>query len=223
MSELRPLALRWSDVDPGRHPFALDWNAAVELAELVAPLLPTPAVAAKSGARSLDAVTRLLMERCGRWACGWNWSVGEGDLDGGVVEAWCCASASVTTADATAPRVVAALQEWRSWLEELAGHFAALGRPADMPDSAVDPLYWEQACTHLVAVVADRTHVQSGWQGHCMQVLAWFLAYHGTNEERAKRIVADAVGSRFAGWTVPDVVLVNDVSTRFAAAADGRA
>lgn len=221
MSAVRPLSLQWSDVDPGRHPFALDWNAAVELAELIAPLLPTPAVAAESGGRSLNGVTRLLVERCGPWACGWNWSVGEGDLDGGIVEAWCCASDSVTTPEATAPRVVAALREWRRWLEELAERFAALGPPADEPEAAVDRRYWERAYTRLVTVVADRTHAQSGWYRHCMQVLSWFLACHGMNEERAKRIVADAVGDRFDSWTAPDVVLVDEVSTRFAAAADG--
>ncbi|GAA4974951.1 hypothetical protein GCM10023205_47200 [Yinghuangia aomiensis] len=223
VSDVRPFALQWSDVDPGRHPFTLDWNAAVELAKLVAPLLPAAEVAAESRGRSLDAVTRLLVERCGRWACGWNWSVGEGDLDGGVVEAWCCASDSVTTADATAPRVVEALQEWRRWLEELAERFATLGPPADMPESAVDPWCWERACTRLVTVVADRTRAQSGWHRHCMQVLAWFLADHGMNEERAKRIVADAVGGLFDSGTAPDAVLVDEVSARFAAAADGSA
>ncbi|MGR7002080.1 hypothetical protein ACU686_35445 [Yinghuangia aomiensis] len=65
---MRPYSLQWSDVDPGRHPFTLDWNAAVELAKLVAPLLPTAEIAAESRGRSLYAVTRLLVERCGRWA-----------------------------------------------------------------------------------------------------------------------------------------------------------
>ncbi|MGR7002081.1 hypothetical protein ACU686_35450 [Yinghuangia aomiensis] len=90
-----------------------------------------------------------------------------------------------------------------------------------MAESAVDPSCWERACTRLVTVVADRTRAQSGWHGHCMQVLAWFLACHGMNEERAKRIAADAVGGRFDSWTVPDAVLVDEVSARFAAAADG--
>ncbi|BDH05304.1 hypothetical protein [Streptomyces seoulensis] len=216
MSELWAHALTWAEVDPARHPFGLDDDAAKELASLVAPLLPSAEVAADDRWRSLDPVTAFLAGRYGRWACGWNWSVGEGDVDGGVVEAWCCASRSVTTPDETAPLVVQALQEWRDWLEDLTERFAALAPPDDAPASSMDARHWERACTRLVTLVADRTHAESGWYGHCTQVLGWFLAYHGVEEDQAQEIIEKAVGGRFDSWIAPDVTTVDAVSSRFA-------
>jgi hypothetical protein len=208
--------LTWAEVDPSRHPFVLEEDEARALASLVGPLLPSPEAAAEHRWRALDAVTGILVDRYGRWACGWNWSVGEGDTDGGIVDVWCCASHSVTTPDATAPLVVEALLEWRDWLEDLADRFAALAPSAQSSGSSVDSWYWERACTRLVTVVADRTHAESGWYGHCMQVLGWFLAYNGIGEERAREIVKTAVGGRFGSWIAPDVTVVDAVSSQFA-------
>ncbi|MGW1991313.1 hypothetical protein [Embleya sp. NPDC001921] len=135
MTELWVPVLTWADVDPLRHPFELDADVAKELAGRVEPLLP-----GADGLRPLDSVTEFLVDRYGRWACGWNWSVGDGnDTGGGVVRAWCCASHSVTTADATAPLVVAALLEWRDWLEDLAERFRALASPSNSVASSMDP------------------------------------------------------------------------------------
>ncbi|MER5908569.1 hypothetical protein ABT150_52850 [Streptomyces mirabilis] len=99
-TEMWAHALTWAEVDPLRHPFELDEDAAKELAGRVAPLLPDADAAEEKRWRSLDPVTEFPVDRYGRWACGWNWSVGEGDTDEGVVGAWCCAADSVTTADA---------------------------------------------------------------------------------------------------------------------------
>lgn len=216
MSELWAHALAWADVDPARHPFEMDDDAAEELASLVAPLLPSAEVAREEGTRSLDPVTEFLAGRYGRWACGWNWSVGEGDVDGGVVEVWCCSSDSVTTPNATAPLVVEALREWRGWLEDLAERFAALAPPENTAASSADHWYWERACTRLVTVVADRTRAESGWYGHCEQVLQWFLADNGIGEGRGEEIVESAVGGRFGSWIAPDLSVVDAVSSRFA-------
>ncbi|XEC33121.1 hypothetical protein JAO84_34365 [Streptomyces fradiae] len=203
-------------MDPARHPFEMDDDVAEELASLVAPLLPSAEVALEDRRRSLDPVTEFLVGRYGRWACGWNWSVGEGDIDGGVVEAWCCSSDSVTTPEATAPLVVEALREWRGWLEDLTGRFAAVAPPRNRPVLSADLWYWERACTRLVTVVADRTQAESGWYGHCMQVLRWFLASNGVDEGRAEEVVENAVGGRFGSWIAPDVLVVDAVSSRFA-------
>ncbi|MFK4152926.1 hypothetical protein ACI2LV_13225 [Streptomyces fungicidicus] len=216
VSELWAHTLTWADVDPARHPFEMDAAASEELASLVATLLPSADVAREDRCRSLDAVTDFLAGRYGRWACGWNWSVGEGDIDGGVVEVWCCSSDSVTTPDATAPLVVEALQEWRGWLEDLTERFAALAPPDNTPVSSADLWHWERACTRLVTVVADRTQADSGWYGHCMQVLRWFLAYNGIDEGQAGEVVKNAVGGQFGSWIAPDVPVVDAVSSRFA-------
>ncbi|MFG2557056.1 hypothetical protein [Streptomyces sp. NPDC048581] len=61
--------------------------------------------------------------------------------------------------------------------------------------------------------MADRTQAESGWYGHCIQVLEWFLAYNGIDEERARESV---VGGRFGSWIAPDVAVVEAVSSRFA-------
>ncbi|WP_405937205.1 hypothetical protein OG338_11360 [Streptomyces sp. NBC_00726] len=221
MSELLPRALTWADVDPARHPFEMDDTAAEDLADLVAPLLPSTEAAREDRWRSLDLVTELLVGRYGRWACGWNWSVGEGDFDGGVVGVWCCESHSMTTPDATAPLVVEALREWRDWLEDLAERFAALSPPENTATPSTDPWYWERACTRLVTVVADRTQAESGWYEHCLQVLRWFLARNGIDEGRAEKTVENAVGGRFDSWTAPDVLVVDAVSSRFAGGVGG--
>ncbi|WP_431993669.1 hypothetical protein [Streptomyces albogriseolus] len=223
MSELWARTLTWAEVDPSRHPFELDEDAAEALAGLVAPLLPSPEAVEEHWWRSLDPVTEFLVNRYGRWACGWNWSVGEGDTDGGIVDVWCCVRHSVTTADTTASVAVAALLQWRHWIEDLAERFSALAPPSDsaVPLSSVDPWHWERACTRLVTVVADKTRAESGWYGHCKQVLGWFLAYNGIDEERAREIVESAIGGRFGSWTAPDVVVVDTVSSRFARSVDG--
>ncbi|MEV7947196.1 hypothetical protein ACTOXX_21820 [Streptomyces rubiginosohelvolus] len=218
MTELWAHTLTWTEVDPSRHPFALDADAAKALTGLVSALLPSPEVAEEDRLRSLEPVTEFLMDRYGRWACGWNWSVGEGDTDGGVVGAWCCASHSVTTADETAPLVVAGLLEWRDWLEDLAERFATLAPPSRSSGSSVDPWHWERACTRLVTVVADRTQAESGWYGHCKQVLGWFLAYNGIEQEQAGEIAEGAIGGRFGSWIAPDATVVDAVGSRFARA-----
>ncbi|MFC8290654.1 hypothetical protein ACFUJ0_07210 [Streptomyces sp. NPDC057242] len=216
MTELWAHTLTWTEVDPSRHPFELDGDAAKTLTGLVAPLLPGAEEAEEHGGRSLVAVTEFLVGRYGRWACGWNWSTGEGDTDGGIVGAWCCASHSVTTAEQTAPLVVAGLLEWRDWLEDLAERFAALAPPSHLAGGAADPWHWERACTRLVTTVADRTHTDSGWYGHCKQVLGWFLARNGVEEKRAGEIVESAVGGRFGSWVEPDAAVVDAVSSQFA-------
>ncbi|MGW3009519.1 hypothetical protein ACWC9R_11875 [Streptomyces sp. NPDC001219] len=221
MTELWAHNLTWAEVDPLRHPFELDEDAARTLTGLVVPLLPSPEAADEHRRRSLDPVTEFLVDRYGRWACGWNWSMGEGDTDGGIVGVWCCSPHSVTTAEATAPLVVAALCEWRDWLEDLAERFAALTPPSQSEKALVDPWHWERACTRLVTVVADRTQAESGWYGHCMQVLGWFLAYNGIDEERAREMVESAVGGRFGSWIAPDVTVVDSVSSRFAQTVGG--
>ncbi|MFF3579459.1 hypothetical protein [Streptomyces mirabilis] len=57
MTELWAHALTWAEVDPLRHPFELDEDAAKELAGRVAPLLPDADAAEEKRWRSLDPVT----------------------------------------------------------------------------------------------------------------------------------------------------------------------
>ncbi|MEU0275774.1 hypothetical protein ABZ129_28755, partial [Streptomyces sp. NPDC006307] len=68
---------------------------------------------------------------------------------------------------------------------------------------------------------SDRTQAESGWYGHCMQVLRWFLAYNGINESQSEEIVKNAVGGRFGSRIAPDVAVVGAVSSRFARGVGG--
>ncbi|MFB7448109.1 hypothetical protein [Streptomyces sp. NPDC056194] len=153
-------------------------------------------------------VTALLAARYGRWACGWDWAVGEGG--GGVVTHWCCNSHSVGGPAATAARVVASLLEWRDWLEELAERFEQLAPPDGM-DAEDRSRHLERAATRLVTVVVDRTGAECGWYGLCHTVLTWFLSSTGMGAEEAKDAVDTAIGGWFKSWTAPSRTLIEVV------------
>ncbi|CAN3985695.1 Fic family protein [Kitasatospora purpeofusca] len=219
---LYPADLTWHEVDPDRHPF--DPASVARVVRSLGPARKVPSrpdpevdTAGVSWARDVakpwsDAMTHVLVEHYGRWAAGWRWSLGEGDLDGGPVGSWCCASHSITTPEETVDRVVAALCEWRGWLEDLAEWFEAY--PLDPETLLADRIRWERAARNLILQVADRTGAESGWYGHCLQVLGWFLGRWGVAPEPAARLVRQAVGGRFSSWTAPDTALAEDIAER---------
>ncbi|MFE5030980.1 hypothetical protein [Streptomyces sp. NPDC056683] len=148
-SVLWPFDLSWDEVDPARHPF--DHAAAAREVRSLGPArcvpippdvsIVDPAMSAWShgeGDLWARSMSYALMERYGRWAVGWRWAHDEGDLDGGPVGSWCCPRDSITTPEETLDRVVAALCEWREWLESLAGRFDAYPLdPARIEDQRV--------------------------------------------------------------------------------------
>lgn len=136
----------------------------------------------------------------------------EGDFGGDPVGNWCCPRDSITIPEETLARVVAALREWRGWLESLAGWFDAY--PLELADVGDQRILWERAARNLILHVTDRTGCGSGWHGHCRQVLAWFLSRWGIAPDTARDMVDQAIGGRFLSWTGPDIVLVDDVAER---------
>ncbi|MFE1176819.1 cell filamentation protein Fic [Streptomyces sp. NPDC058773] len=225
ISELWPRLLTWEDVDPARFPF--DRAAAARVVRSLGPARCVPRrphgplgdqmVSTWSwdeGKVWADAMSYALMECYGRWVVGWRWAPDEGDFDGGPVGSWCCPGDSITTPEETLDRVVAALCEWRAWLEELAGRFEAY---------ALDPsgikgqrILWERAARNLIQQVVDRTGCGSGWYTHCRQVLTWFLSRWGAEPDTAQGLVDEAIGGRFHSWTSPETVLMDDVAERLA-------
>jgi hypothetical protein len=198
----RPERLTWADVDPAAHPFAPDAATAA-----IRRLLPT-----RGGwpERWTDSVTAVLVDLYGSWVCGWRWAHGEGEIGGGPVGAWCCPQHSMTTPQATAQRVHAAVLEWRGWLEELAGMFARLAPPkgADKPAKRDA---WERAAVQLVTAVADRTGAGDAWYIHCEQVLGWYLVSCGLPEKSAHARVRKAVKGAFASWIEPNEQTVQGI------------
>ncbi|MFG2810534.1 Fic family protein [Streptomyces massasporeus] len=223
--ELTPGFLSWDEVDPARHPFYAASAARVVRSLGPARCVPRrpdvpfadPAMSAWSWGEArlwADAMSQALVEHYGLWAAGFRWSHDEGDFDGGPVGHWCCPRDSITTPEETLTRVVAALCEWRAWLESLAGWIDAY--PLDLATVEDDRLLWDRAARNLILQVTDRTGCGSGWHGHCHQVLTWFLDRWAVAPDVAEELVEQAIGGRFLSWTGPDAALVDDVAERLA-------
>ncbi|MBD0741405.1 cell filamentation protein Fic [Streptomyces sp. CBMA152] len=223
--ELAPHSLSWDEVDPARHPF--DSASAAQVVYSLGPALRVPhrphvpfgdsamsAWSHREAALWADAMSHALVQHYGRWVVGWRWSHDEGDFDGGPVGNWCCPRHSITTPKETLDRVVAALCEWRGWLESLAGWFEAY--PLELTDVEDQRILWERAARNLILQVADRTGGGSGWYGHCHQVLTWFLDHWAVAPDVAQDLVDEAIGGRFRSWTGPDAVLVDDIAEQLA-------
>ena len=224
---LIPRLLTWPDVDPARHPF--DRAAAPAVIRGLPPAARVPARppgpasdsgvirwSHEAGAAWAEAMSLALVQRYGRWTCGWRWAGGEGDFDGGPVGAWCCPRDSMSTPEATLNAVTAAVLEWRAWLEDLSERFA---RFLPIPPGAADDVVldvWERAVAHLVTVVIDRTGAASGWYQHCRQVLGWFLSAAGIPAGRHEELLDDAIDGRFESWVEPPRPVVADVAERLA-------
>ncbi|MEU8124976.1 hypothetical protein AB0C21_40215 [Spirillospora sp. NPDC049024] len=223
--ELSPAYLTWAEVDPALHPF--DAAAAAQVVRSLGPArrvpcrpeVPPADAAMRAWDREVaepwaDAMSHALVERYGHWVVGWRWSHDEGDFDGGPVGSWCCPRGSIGGPEETLACVVAALCEWREWLESLAGWFEAY--PLELSAVEDQRILWERAARNLILQVVDRTGCGSGWYGHCVQVLTWFLSHWGIPADLAEDLVEDAVGGRFRSWTGPDTVLVEDVVEKLA-------
>ncbi|MFE3513766.1 hypothetical protein [Streptomyces sp. NPDC059166] len=215
-------------VDPGLHPFSPDDEERALLVARVEALVPAGASSwsypdPHREARHIcvDRITELFVERYGAWAREWNWTTGEGDKDGGPVGSWCCASHSVRAPRETAADAVAALLEWRAWLEGLAASFAELS-PA--PDASPEQRSWhlERAAVRLVTRVLDQGGPDSGWYGGCYLVLTWFLTSCGMEREEAATAVEAAIGGRFESWVAPGQTLIDSVGEDLAVGLTGR-
>jgi Fic/DOC family protein len=225
MVDLAPGNLGWDEVDPACHAFDAGSAAGVVHSLGPAGCVPgrpevapgDPVVRGWSGGEGrlwADAMSYALAERYGRWVVGWRWAHDEGDFDGGPVGNWCCPLHSITTARETLDRVVAALCEWRGWLEALAEWFEAY--PLELAVVEDQQILWERAARNLIRQVIDRTGCGSGWYGHCRQVLTWFLSRWGVAPEAAQERVGRAIGGRFRSWTGPDAAVVDDVAEQLA-------
>jgi hypothetical protein len=208
--DLLPYGLTWDDVDPARHPFE---PAAVP--GVVRALEPAARVAEhrplsfEAAGRWTGDMTRALVEHYGSWAAGWRWGRDESELGGGPVASWCCYGHSITAPGETLRRVARSLAEWRGFLEDAAEQFARL--PLD------DAASLDRAVVRLVTWTVDRTGAGDAWYRTCENVLRWYLADAGVPGATATRLVADAIGGRFASWLEPAASDVAALGERLAA------
>ncbi|MEV1068905.1 hypothetical protein [Streptomyces sp. NPDC050263] len=212
--------LTWDELDPARHPFAWDEDEEATLSALIREWVP-PVLSGMAGwwqgenwcADQVDAIIR---ERYGNWATGWNWCY----RYGGVIGSWVTGATSVTTPDETAARAVAALLEWRAWLERLAELFEEL---APAPEASPEERSWhlERASVRLVTRVLD-SGAEGGWHGMAARTMTWFLSTTGMDPAEAERAVETAIGGRFESWTDPGSTLIDSVGEDLAVALTGR-
>jgi hypothetical protein len=208
VQELWPHTLTWTEVDPGRRAFAVDG-----IEDAVLPLIPDKK-SAKSEAWE-EAITIALVQRYGRWACGWRWAGDEGSIGGGPIHSWCCPSHSLSTPAETAARVKSALVEWRAWLELLATRFVELA-PREPTNTEVVSRSFEHAVVHLVAEVVAQTNAGDAWYAHCAQVLSWYLEALGVAAPHARGLIDTAIGGRFESWIAPDDSIIQNVACQVA-------
>ncbi|MEU5660891.1 hypothetical protein ABZ802_35540 [Streptomyces sp. NPDC047737] len=209
----------WDAFDPALHPFAWDKDEEAHLRSLVRAWVP-PVLSGMAGwwqgerwcESQVDATVR---ERYGSWAWGWSWSY----RDGGPIGNWVSGADSVTTPEETAERVVAALLEWRDWLERTARRFAEMAPPTD---ASPENRSWhlERACVRLVTHTLD-SGAEGGWHGQASIVLGWFLTSTGMDDAEAARAVNDAIGGRFESWVAPERGLIETVGEDLAAGLTG--
>ncbi|MFD4244004.1 hypothetical protein ACFWP3_20730 [Streptomyces sp. NPDC058525] len=211
----------WHEFDPARNPFAWDEDEEAQLRSLVREWVP-PVLSGMAGwwqgERWCESqVEAIIQERYGNWAWGWNWCY----RFGGPIGSWISGPSSVTTPDATADRVVAALLEWREWLERTAQRFADLAPP---PDASPEDRSWhlERACVRLVTHALD-SGAEGGWHGQASMVLHWFLTTTGMDQAEARRAVESAIGGRFESWVTPEPTLIVSVGEDLAAGLTGHA
>ncbi|MEU7822423.1 hypothetical protein [Catellatospora sp. NPDC049133] len=202
-----PSELSWADTQLPDRGYAPGTVPAVVGDLVAAAELPSPGADWRLRELWLENISAGLVGRYGRWAVGWRWSVGEGDLDGGPVGSWCCLPHSATTPEAAVTAIAAALVEWREWLDDLAERFERF-----LPLAAGDLDGWERAVAHLVTAVGDRTQYESGWYSCCATVLGWFLEAAGIAPARRKELLEHAVAGRFDSWVEPARAVVESVA-----------
>jgi Fic/DOC family len=181
---------RWTDVDPATH--AYDRVAAhATIRECFGHGLLPPAADRRE---DLEArITRALVAGLGSWAGGWNWSSSEPG-GGGPVGEYCCAEHSLTFG-----KVVAALDDWRSFLEQTGSLFTKIRADAPRPD----PSQVERAAAQILPLIVERTGASDAWYHTFATVLTWFLDFAGYDPAVIGPAVHETISGRFSSWVEP--------------------
>jgi len=203
--------LRWRDVDPRGRPF--DASVGRVIAERI---LKRAAATPRVDRDDLEAeIDRALVGEYGAWAAGWNWAASEPG-SGGPVRAWCCPRDSLLRKGEKADphrsvaRVVAALEDWRAFLEELVAQFVLIDEATrDEPLARAT----EHAAARLLPLILERTDAEDAWYSTFAHVLTWYLEARAVPAECVGAIVHETISGRFASWTAPEAALAETTFT----------
>jgi hypothetical protein len=223
--------LRWTDVDPTARSCdaaparAIAERFVDELSELLAESPAKPPVDAPDvRERAEDDLDSALIAAYGAWIAGWRWASSEPG-GGGPVRAWCCAPHSLLpeveldsgatereAPDLSVLRVVAAVRDWRAFLERLNALFAELPEPRG-ESKARDV---EHAAARILPFVVERTSTEDAWYSTFELVLEWFFESKG---QAVEPYVHEVIGGRFHSWTQPApeiaAAVCRDLGNRF--------
>ena len=152
------------------------------------------------------ALQQALVAELGPWAEGMFWNASEPG-GGGPVRAYCCEQHSLFVGEAprvanAAVSVLAALEEWRTLLDELGQRFKILRDAHETADVEARVI---AAAGELLPLVLARTDATDAWYSTFSVVLTWFAESCGYERATVAPVIAEVVSGRFASWITPSV------------------
>lgn len=152
------------------------------------------------------ALQQSLVSELGPWAEGVFWNASEPG-GGGLVRAYCCETHSLFRQgepgiSSTVAPVLAALEEWRVYLDEQARLFETLR--ASSAALGIEERFIT-AASELLPMVLARTEATDAWYDTFTTVLVWFADACGYDRARVAPVINEIVSDRFASWVQPPV------------------
>jgi hypothetical protein len=197
------MALNWNDLKPSTHPF--------EPTRLKAPLRELLMALGEEISRrdwrgeAVARIDQLIKTTIGAWAWGWKDYGGDTHM---VVYSWCCPVHSLFpdgyAAEAVpenAERILAAVAEWREYLESLERIYARARIPTDRAGGS---LAIAAVIARIVTHVAEVTRCSDAWYSCAIDAIAWFLEHLGLAAGEAEAIADKAFAGKFESWVEPD-------------------
>ncbi|HEY0251464.1 MAG TPA: hypothetical protein VGC41_08045, partial [Kofleriaceae bacterium] len=206
--------MAWRDLDPRTHPFDADVLEVAIVAAVVGyrDRMADPTIRSEVEQKIGDAIET----HAGAWANGWNWVATEPG-GGGPTSGWCCSSDSVFRDDdpdwrATSSRAVAALLDWRGYLEELDAVFAHLRAETASMDVATE---LETAMQRIVSVVVAHTTASDAWYNTLGAAIRWYIeqAQLSGDPQAIETQIESISSGRFESWVAPSASQVAEGSS----------
>lgn len=179
--------LPWSEIDPRRRATP-DLEAVRKRARSA---LRRKASRTSRGAEG--ELKFLLWSELGAWSDGWHDPVARG----GASRVWEGPASIAANEDETVERVVAAIEGWQAWLEELAQAFDGIAAATKELDE-VDAI--ARAAAELLPLVVERTGAQGDWARTYAKATSWCAqACDRANEDVAEHVLKALEGKLEAG------------------------